>query len=158
MQKPRFGRALSAGFIAWIAFNLVMAMAPLMGVDMNVPAMLGGMFGMNSLAMGWVLHLMIGLILGLIYAYGLASHLPGAPWVRGLLYGILPWLAMMVVVAPMLPLVSPSMSKMPPGFFLANMGMIAPVGGLIAHLVFGAVLGAMYGAADVAHGDAPRLA
>lgn len=144
--RKDFGRALLAGLIGWAVFTTVLFMAPLMGVPpMNVPQMLGGMFGMNSLAVGWILHLMIGLALGVIYVYGFAERLAGAPWLRGMLFGIAPWLIMMAVVAPMLPVLDPMLAKMPPGFFFANMGAMAVMGSLIAHLLYGLVTGAVYG-------------
>jgi hypothetical protein len=145
--RKDLGRALLAGFVGWVVFTLVLLMAPLMGVPpMNVPQMLGGMFGMNSLFMGWVMHLMIGLALGAIYVYWFADWLPGAPWARGLLFGVAPWLVMMAMVAPMLPALDPMLAKMPPGFFFANMGLMAIMGSLVAHLAYGVVTGAVYGA------------
>ncbi len=150
MAQYRFGQAIKAGIIAWIFFTLVLYMAPLMGVPkMDVPAMLAGMFGMNNLAFGWMMHLVVGLVLGRIYAYWFVDRVGGAPWVRGLAFGVLPWLAMMVVVAPMLPVLNPMLAKMPPGLFLANMGIMAPMGSLIGHLIWGAVLGAVYGGVEV---------
>jgi uncharacterized protein DUF6789 len=150
MEQHRFGQAIKAGLIAWIVFTLVLYMAPLMGVPkMDVPAMLGGMFGLNSVALGWVMHLMIGLVLAFVYAYWFVDLVGGAPWVRGLTFGVLPWLAMMIVIAPMLPVLNPMLAKMPPGVFLANMGILAPMGSLLGHLIWGTVLGAVYGGVEV---------
>ncbi len=124
-------------------------MAPLMGAPkMDLPAVLGGMFGINSLAFGWIMHFVIGIVLALIYAYWLVDRLAGAPWLRGLTFSILPWLVMMVVIAPLLPALNPMMAKMPPGFFLANIGIMAAIGSLIGHLIWGAVLGAVYGGGE----------
>ncbi len=149
MAQHRFGQAMKAGLIAWIVFTLVLYMAPLMGVPkMDVPAMLGGMFGVNNVALGWVMHLAIGLVLALVYAYWFVDMVGGAPWVRGLTFGMLPWLAMMVVIAPMLPLLNPMLAKMPPGVFFANLGIMAPMGSLLGHLIWGAVLGAAYGGVE----------
>jgi len=145
--QASFGRALLGGLVGWVALTLVMVMAPLMGVPpMSIPSMLGGMFGVNSLVFGWIMHLMIGLVLGLVYAYRIAPHFSGAPWLRGLLYSLLPWLVLMVVIAPVLPVLNPMLAKMPPGFFFANIGFMAIMGTLIAHLVYGVVLGAIVGA------------
>ena len=150
MEQHRFGQAIKAGLIAWVVFTVVLYMAPLMGVPkMDVPAMLGGMFGLNSVALGWVMHLMIGLVLALIYAYWFVDLVGGAPWVRGLTFSLLPWLAMMVVIAPMLPVLNPMLAKMPPGMFLLNMGIMAPMGSLIGHLIWGTVVGAVYGGVEV---------
>ena len=61
----------------------------------------------------------------------------------------MPWLLAMLVVMPMMGLVHPLVLAgiMPsPGFFLAGMGTIlAPLGSLMGHLVYGAVVGAVYG-------------
>jgi hypothetical protein len=51
----------------------------------------------------------------------------------------------LVAIAPMLPMLNPMLAKTPPGFFLANMGIIGPIGSLIGHLIWGTVLGAVYG-------------
>jgi uncharacterized protein DUF6789 len=150
MDQHRFGQAIKAGLIAWVVFTLVLYMAPLMGVPrMDLPAMLGGMFGLNSLALGWVMHLMIGVVLALIYAYWFVDVAGGAPWVRGLRFGVLPWLAMMIAIAPMLPVLNPMLAKMPPGVFLANLGIMAAMGSLLGHLIWGAVLGTVYGGVEV---------
>ena len=148
VPEQKFWRTVTAGIVAWIVFTIILYMAPVMGIPkMDVPQLLGGMFGMNSPAFGWIMHFMVGMILAFVYTYWFAGHLAGAPWLRGLEFGVLPWLVMMIIVAPMLPLVNPTTAKMPPGFFLANMGVMATMGSLIAHLIWGAVLGAAYGGA-----------
>lgn len=153
MERPRpgFGRALLAGVVAWVVFTLLLEMAPAMGLPkMNVPVMLGDMFGMNSLVVGWMMHFVIGVGLIILYAYVFADLLSGPAWLRGLQFAVLPWLVMMVMLAPMLGVLDPMMSKMPPGFFLIHMGVMAPIGSLMAHLVYGAVGGAVDGYAGAA--------
>ncbi len=146
MIKVSFGKALLAGFVGWVVMTIVLLMAPLMGVPkMSIPAMLGGMFGLNSIALGWVMHLMIGLVFGIVYAYWLEPHLTGPGWFKGLKFSLIPWIVLMVIVAPMMPMVDPMIRAMPPGFFFANMGLMATMGTLVAHLAYGVVLGAMYG-------------
>jgi uncharacterized membrane protein YagU involved in acid resistance len=111
-------------------------MAPLMGIPaMNPAAMLAGAMG-GSVVLGWLGHLMIGTILALIYA-ALAPRLPGAPWIRGALYGLAPWLLAQLVVIPMM--------GMP---FFSGSATLA-MGSLVGHLVYGAVVGAAYGAGAV---------
>lgn len=147
MQEPKLGRAVLAGVTAWIAFAIILRAAPLIGFpEMDVPGMLGGLFGWNSAALGWVLLFAAGTFFALLYAYWFVNRLPGAAWQRGLVFGILPWLVMLVVVAPLLPLLTPTMAPATtPGFFFANMGLGAVMGILIAHLGWGTVLGAVYG-------------
>jgi hypothetical protein len=147
MQRPNFGRAVLAGISAWVVFVIILYVLPSVGVPkMDLPEMLGGLFGLSSLAMGWVIFFVAGVVFALLYAYWFVSHLPGLGWQRGLIYGIVPWLVMMVIVAPLLPVLNPMMmAKTAPGFFFANMGMIATIGSLIAHMIWGIVLGSVYG-------------
>jgi len=56
-------------------------------------------------------------------------------WVKGVVLGVGAWLIMMVAMMPMAGA----------GFFGMHLGMMAPDMTLIMHLVFGAVLGAVYG-------------
>ena len=129
-----------------MVFTLLLEMAPAMGLPkMNVPAMLGDMFGMNSLLVGWMMHFVIGVGLIILYAYVFADRFSGPAWLRGLQFAVLPWLVMMVMLAPMLGILDPMMSKMPPGFFLIHIGVMAPIGSLVVHLIYGAVGGAVYG-------------
>ena len=146
-------RALIGGLLGTVAFTALIYMAPLMGFPpMDLVTMLGTMFVSDPSAAflpGLAVHVMIGLILSLGYAFFFARLLPGRPWLRGALYGVIPWVVAMVVVMPMMGLVHPLVraGAMPdPGFFLMGMGTImAPVGSLIGHLVYGAALGAIYG-------------
>lgn len=151
MHRPGFGRALLAGLVATVVFTLLLELAPAMGLPpMNVPALLGGMFGLNSLALGWMMHLVISVGLVVVYAYGFARRLAGPAWLRGLQFGVLPWLVMMVMIAPLLGVLDPMLAKTPPGFFMLHMGAMAPLASLMAHLIYGAVGGAVYGYTGVA--------
>ncbi|MGQ9601047.1 MAG: DUF6789 family protein [Anaerolineae bacterium] len=146
-------RGLIAGFIATVAMTLLTNVAPLMGFPpMDIATMLGTMLiadPATAFLPGLAMHFMIGLVLALGYAVFFANVLPGQPWLRGALYGLVPWLLAMVVVMPMVGLVHPMVSAgmMPnPGFFLTGMGtVLAPIGSLIGHIVYGAVLGLVYG-------------
>jgi hypothetical protein len=79
MQQPKSGRALFAGIAAWMAFVLILYAAPLVGFpEIDVPGMLGGLFGWNSAALGWILLFVTGSAFALLYAYWFANRLPGA--------------------------------------------------------------------------------
>jgi uncharacterized membrane protein YagU involved in acid resistance len=91
----------------------------------------------GSLPMGWVGHLIIGSILAVIYAAS-AGRLRGAAWVRGATFAIAPFLMAQVVVMPMM--------GMPVFSGSAPMAM----GSLIGHVIYGAVVGAIYGDASPA--------
>lgn len=81
------------------------------------------------------MHFMIGIVWGI--AFALARRLfPGPFWIKGMLFSIAPWFLMMIVMMPMTGA----------GFFGMGLGLAAPVITLMLHLIFGAVLGAVYGA------------
>lgn len=123
---------------AGVAGTLVMTgvglyLAPMMGIPrMNPAEMLAGPMG-GSIVLGWVGHLMIGVILAVGYAVLFAGRLPGPPALRGAVFSLAPWLMAQLVVMPMMgmPLFSGSASM--------------AIGSLIGHLVYGMVIGALIG-------------
>jgi uncharacterized membrane protein YagU involved in acid resistance len=126
-----------AGLVATIVLSILMYMKDMMGLmpELNIIAMLAGKMGGNAM-MGWVGHFMIGVVgYGLAFAV-IGGKLPGgSSTVRGIVLGIIGWLMMMVMLMPM----------MGAGLFAMNMGMMAPVATLMLHVIFGAVLGLVYG-------------
>ncbi len=128
-----WGKAIVAGLVGTAAMTLVgLYVAPMMGMPrMNPAEMLAGAMGGNMM-LGWVGHFMIGAILAVIYAI-VAPMLPGPPAVRGAIYSIAPWLMAMVVVMPMM------------GMPMFAGAAVMAMGSLIGHLVYGAVMGAIYG-------------
>lgn len=134
-------KAVVAGIIGTAVMTVVgLYAAPMMGIPpMNPAQMLAGAMGGN-LALGWAAHFMIGVTLAVGYAAA-ARFLPGPAPARGALYGLAPYLLAQVAVLPMM--------GMP---FFSGFGVMA-VGSLIGHLVYGAVVATVYGAAA-----APELA
>lgn len=133
-----FGRAVIGGLIGTAVMTIVgLFVAPLMGLPpMNPADMLAGAMGGN-LVLGWGGHLMIGIVLALVYAQ-VASILPGPGVVRGATYSIAPFLMAQLVVMPMM--------GMPVFSGSATMAM----GSLVGHIVYGVVLGGIYGEASAA--------
>lgn len=129
----RMTRAVVGGIVATGAMTIVGAwVAPLMGMPaMNPATMLAGAMG-GSLALGWIAHVMIGIILAVGYAFA-APFLVGGPLVRGALYGLAPFLVAQTMVLPIM--------GMP---FFSGSATLA-VGSLVGHLVYGGVLGVIYG-------------
>jgi ABC-type transport system substrate-binding protein len=108
--------------------------------------MLGGLFGLNSAATGWAILFVAGMVFAFLYAYWWLNRLPGPAWQRGLIYGTVPWLVMMVIVAPLLPVLNPAMdARTVPGFFFVNTGIIATFESLVAFLMWGIALGVLDG-------------
>ena len=137
MSKLNPGRAILAGVVGTAVMTLVgLYGAPMMGIQpMNPAEMLAGAMGGNLL-LGWGAHFMIGVVLAGAYALT-AGVLPGPAPVRGALFGLAPYLMAQLVVVPMMgmPVFSGSVSM--------------AMGSLIGHLVYGAVVGGVYGGASV---------
>jgi len=132
-MNSKWMRAVTAGIAATAVMTFVgVRMAPLMGIPrMNPAEMLAGPMG-GSLILGWAGHLMIGMILALIYVLA-APRLFGPAWLRGALYSLAPWLMAQLVVIPMM------------GMPLFSGSAVMAMGSLVGHLVYGVVLGAVYG-------------
>ncbi len=130
------GKAILAGLIGTIVMTLLTMMAGVMGLPMDIPAMLSSFMG-ASILIGWLAHFMIGMILALFYAYGFVSWLPGTPWLKGALYGLFPFVVAQVVIMPMMGM----------GLFTSNApnAFLLVMGSLMGHLIYGAVVGAIYG-------------
>ena len=133
-MKPSVGRAIFGGLFGTVLITFMMYfMAPMMvGKPMDIAALLGKMLGDNW-TMGMVMHFVNGtFIFPLIYALALYPALAGKPWVRGALWGLTLWFLSQALVMPM----------MGGGFFSSRMGgMMAAIGSLMGHVVYGAVLG-----------------
>ena len=111
---------------------MVYMVAPMMGVRMDVAASLGQMLG-GSWTLGMVMHFINGsIIFSLLYALLLYRVLPGGPVGKGIAWGVALWLIAQLMVVPM----------MGGGIFSSKMGgMMAAVGSLVNHILYGCVLG-----------------
>jgi uncharacterized membrane protein YagU involved in acid resistance len=138
-MKPNLGKAIAGGFVGTVLLTLMMRFAaPMMtGHKMDVAEKLGSMTGMGPVV-GMVLHFMTGsVIFALIYVFVFFRFLPGVPWLKGALSGVIFWLGLEVVMMPM----------MGGGFFSSEMGgMKMVVAALMAHLLYGVALGGIAGA------------
>ena len=90
----------------------------------------------------------IGVAAGFGYAYGVAPNLPGANWLKGLVYGLALFLLLSLVAMPLAGLLHPAVTgggiPQPGWLGLGLGGWAVPTVLLGDHLVFGVVLGAVY--------------
>ena len=140
--------AIIAGLVGTVAISVVMAMAPMMGMPkMDIVGMLGTMFGKPNRPMGWVMHFMIGAIFVLIYSFFWSVGVGNATWASGLIFGGAHWLVVGIVMG-MIPIMHVGIKSgevKAPGLWMTNNGgMVAFMGGLIGHLVFGVVVVLVY--------------
>ncbi|MDH2383488.1 DUF6789 family protein [Bradyrhizobium sp. CER78] len=137
---------LIAGFIATVVLSMLMiakssvGLMPQLNPIEDIVHVAGQPTGMTlPLPFGWIGHFALGTVAwGIIYA-ALQASLPGAPVVKGLIFGALAWLAMMIIFMPLAG----------HGLFALSLGARATVATLVLHLIYGAVLGVAY--AKVTH-------
>jgi hypothetical protein len=118
---------------------MMYVVAPMMGLNMDIAAMLGSMLG-GSWAAGMMMHFVNGsAIFPAIYVYALHAHLPGSPAIRGTVWGVVLWLIAQTMVMPM----------MGAGLFSSAMGgAMAAMGSLIGHILYGSVFGVIASAQE----------
>jgi len=125
-----------AGFAATVVLSVMMVAKGMMGImpELDVIAMLSAMMGAPAV-MGWMGHFMIGTLAWGIGFAVLFDRIPGSSAIaKGVVFGIAAWLGMMVMVMPMAGA----------GLFGMAMGIMAPMMTLVLHVIFGAVLGAVF--------------
>ena len=131
----------------------LMYMAPAMGMPkMDIATILGTMFLASpgpAFWLGMVIHLMMGSVLfPAIYRFTLQPSSDSGTG-RGALLGLILWAAANLIVMPMMGAIHPMVKSgmMPaPGLLMLNLGLMAPMGSLIGHLLYGALLGKLAGA------------
>jgi len=134
-------RAAAAGLIATGVMTALLLVEPSVGLPkIAIGQILSTSLGLASAhltigpAIGWVIHFLFGVVLALIYAAFFDRRLPGKPLGRGLIYGILVFVVAQLVF---MPLVGAGV------FSNGDVELIA--GSLLGHLVYGGLVGWIYG-------------
>lgn len=143
------------GFAATVVLTTIMVAAQLAGLSrMDLPLMLGTMFVEDpdrARVVGFLVHLLNGQVFALMYT-GAFALLGRATWWLGALFGLIHGLAALTLIVPLLPAVHPRMASErqgpdlrsvlePPGLLGLNYGRETPAFALLAHVVYGAILG-----------------
>ncbi len=150
-----------SGFIATFAMTVVLAIA--YGLTRAVGDENGGRVARWFWALGHnpvterttdgavlaiSLNLLMGLVLALVYARLVEPILGGPGWRKGVLFSLIPWILSIVAFLPL----------MGGGFLGTEIGAgpLPILGNLILHLIYGAILGAVYAEAiESGLGDDP---
>jgi uncharacterized membrane protein YagU involved in acid resistance len=145
------------GLLATAALTAVMITAQLAGLSrLDLPLVLGTLLTEDpdrARAAGFVIHLVVGQAFALGYAAAFVQ-LGRATWWLGALLGMLHVAIALLVILPLLPGVHPRMASQragpsstavlePPGLLALNYGIQTPAVAIIAHLVYGTVLGVL---------------
>ena len=143
------------GFGATVALTAVLVAAQLGGLTrMDIPMMLGTVFVEDpdrARVVGFFVHLVNGQGFALLYASAF-DVLGEANWWLGALFGALHGFAALTLIVPLLPGIHPRMASdrsgptsqnvlEPPGLFGLNYGRQTAVVTLVAHVIYGGVLG-----------------
>jgi hypothetical protein len=139
-----------AGIVATLVMSVVMALAPKMGFPkMDIVGLLSSMFSKKGIpVLGWTMHLMMGVIFALIYAFLWSKGIGAATWLYGLVFGAVHWLivGIIMVMVPMLHVGIRAGTVKAPGAYMAGNGGGAKafIGGLMGHMIFGLAVALVY--------------
>ncbi len=124
----QIGRGIIAGFLTTLMLSSVF----------HPIARLASENSIGSPAVGWLLHFLVGTFLWGASFGAVQRILPGAPWLRGLVFGFGTWLFVMIALLPLTRA----------GVFGINIGMGTPAVMFAVHLAYGLMLGAIFGFLD----------
>ncbi len=149
------GWAILAGLIGGTVMAAILYMGIVMmpqQMKMNLFMMLGSMMlpvGAAAFVMGAMMHAGMSVAFGLIHgAVFSAADIDSAQAAWGLLFGLVHW-AVVGMALGMLPMMHPRIRDgeiEAPGFYALRYPPLTAMGFLMLHLVFGVIVGALYGA------------
>ena len=147
------------GLVATSGLTAVMIAAQLGGLSrIDLPLLLGTLVTDDpdrARAAGFVVHLAVGQVFALFYVAGFAA-LGRSTWWLGALFGLAHAMVALTILVPLLPGVHPRMASEragpssrpvlePPGLLALSYGRQTPAVTVLAHVVYGAVLGLFLG-------------
>lgn len=146
------------GTVATMVLSIMLSASQGLGLTrMNLPFVIGTMFTPDrdrAKLVGFCVHFVNGLLFSLGYV-AIFAELDRAAWWIGGLIGLLHALFVLVVMMSVMPGLHPRMASEehgpeasrilePPGFMALNYGFQTPLTVLVSHVIFGALLGALY--------------
>ena len=146
------------GFVATLVLATTESAAQGLGLSrMSIPFILGTMFtGDRDRAgvVGYLVHFVMGWIFALGYALAFESWHRATWWLGGAM-GLVHGLAVLLIVMPVLPGLHPRMASEhrgpeptrglePPGFMALHYGRRTPLIAVVAHVLYGGILGSFY--------------
>lgn len=146
-----YGKAFIAGVIGGLVMGVIMMIAHSTGMTpMNMPIYQGSMITGETTPTSWMLgmfmHLMISGLIGIVYAAGFVYLAKRADWVVGAGFGVIHWLVAGVFfgMMGMMHSLMQTGELAKPGMFAVNFGLISIVAVLVLHVLYGAIVGAIY--------------
>lgn len=144
-------RAVAAGLVGTAAMTVLLLVEPSIGLPriaigqiLSTALAFGPAYLSIGPGLGWTLDFLVGIGFALVYAAAFAHRLPGRPVARGMIYGVCVFLLAQIAFMPLVG-----------GGFFSRGDIELLVGSLLGHLVYGAVVGWLYG---LPRGTAPARA
>ncbi len=146
------------GFVGTVVLTSLLAASQALGLTrMSFPFMVGTMVTASrdrATAIGFGLHFVNGWLFAFVYTAAFESW-QRATWWLGAAIGLAHALFLLIVAMAVLPVLHPRMASErqgptptrqlePPGFLALHYGRRTPLAVLLAHIVYGALLGAFY--------------
>ena len=146
------------GMLATMIMTLIMQGSQGLGLSrLSLPFLVGTFFTADrriANIIGFLCHLAVGWLFALLY-YFIFLRIGTANLWLGMAFGLVHGVFVLVVVLPLLPEVHPRLATEydgpsatrrlePPGFMGLNYGYRTPLVVLIAHIIYGAMLGALF--------------
>ena len=153
IRHVAFGKAILAGIAGAVAWEIVARPLILMGVPfVDIVGALGAVAlphgsAWASWILGMLLHLLVGAIWAVFYAYFFWSVLPLRPVLQGLAFAFVPMPLAIFIMHPQLELMHPLVQagQVPDSeLFGLGGGWHEPLSIVLGHLIWGAVLGFLY--------------
>ena len=130
-MQNKITKSITAGIIGTAVMTLFMMIAPIMGMPkMSAPHMVSGMLGV-PIAVGWIMHFMIGTIFAFAYAFFFINVLKkvSSNILKGAIFGFAVFIFAQIMMAIM-----GMMMPMPP---MEGSMMLMMIGSIMGHIVFG---------------------
>jgi hypothetical protein len=146
------------GFGATVILTTIMAASKPLGITrMDIPFLLGTMFTSNrnkAPCFGFIIHLLMGWFFAFVYGAAFERAGTYTAWFGasiGFVHGIFVLSVGLQILSSFHPRMAhpykgptPTKQLEPPGFLALNYGRGTPIVTLLAHIIYGSVLGAFY--------------
>jgi uncharacterized membrane protein YagU involved in acid resistance len=125
-KNMRWGAGITGSLVGGLVFGVIMAM-------MGILPKIAGMMGSDSAVVGFIIHMMISLIFGIVFTV-LTEMTRWNGILSGLVFGVVLWFLFPFILMPMM------MGNSAMAFKFTNDSMMS----LVGHMVYGIITGFIY--------------
>jgi hypothetical protein len=153
IRRVAFGKAVMAGAAGALAWEICVRLLLFAGLPLfDITRTLGRIAVPGADAPVWwpigvALHLGVGAVWAVFYAYFFWSTLNRPPSIQGLVFSLLPTILAGLIMVPQLGHMDQAVlsgAAPHPGLFAYRLGWGGPVGVILGHLIYGLAMGSLY--------------